>query len=154
MRARLHVVCGGGTGSLLLRNLHGAGFRVSAGPLSEIDDDTRTARTLGMEVAVLPLDGTRGPETLAKARELAVASSAVILTPFAVGKGNLTSLTLARDLPPPIPLYLVLGGEFARRDYTGGEAMRLYEGLRDRATARPRSASEVLALLLARFPPD
>ncbi len=151
---RLHIICGGGTGSHLLRNLHARGYHLSVGPLSELDDDAQTARSLGVEFAQVPTDGRPETDSLAHARKLLVAADAVILTPFAVGKGNLASLALALELSPQTPLYLVLGGEFARRDYSGGEAARLYALLRARAAAVPRTTSDLLPMLAGRFPLD
>ncbi len=150
--AHLHVVCGGGTGAQLLSRLHGLGYRITAGPLSDLDDDAQTAATLGLEVVLTPPVGVPRAGALDRVRELLAEADGVVLTPFAVGKGNLENLTLATELPLGKPLYLVVGGEFARRDHTGGEASRLYGQLRARATALPGSLHELLPLLLDRFP--
>lgn len=151
--ARLHVVCGGGTGAQLLRSLQELGYRISVGPLSELDDDAKTAVVLGLDVVCLPQDGDARARALARVRSLLAEADGVVLTPFAVGRGNLESLSLAAELPLRIPLYLVVGGEFGLRDYTGGEATRVYRHLRSRATAVPRSFHELLPLLVERFPP-
>jgi iron complex transport system ATP-binding protein len=145
--AHLHVICGGGTGSQLLRKLHERGYRLSAGPLSELDDDARTARDVGAELILVPSLAAPSSEALDRAKALLSMADAVILTPFAVGRANLTSLTLVTDVPPEIPVFLVLGGDFARRDYTGGEATALYNRLRTRAAALPRSVADLLPLL-------
>ena len=150
--ARLHVICGGGTGGLLLRRLHERGYRLSAGPLSELDDDARTGHALGIELALVAKGGGPAADPLARARALLSGSDGVILTPFAVGTGNLTSLSLPLEFAPPTRLFLVLGGEFARRDYTGGEATKLYGLLRDRATAVVRGVAELLPVLTDRYP--
>ncbi len=147
--ARFHVVCGGGTGSQLLRRLHERGYDLSAGALAENDDDAETARSLGVNVVIAPMPGGLGPPIVARLRELMLRSTAVILTPFAVGRGNLPNLETVLELPADHPLLIVVGGDFARRDYTGGVASALYGVLRSRAEFTCRSSEE-----LARWIPD
>lgn len=137
-----------------MRSLHELGYPLSTGPLSDLDADAHTARQLGVPVAIVPSGSTPSVGVLAAARELLGAARGVILTPFAVGPGNLTSLWLVLELPAAVPIFLVLGGEFARRDYTGGEATRAYEQLRSRAAIAVRSASELMVGLVKRLPPD
>ena len=151
--ARVHVICGGGTGSHLLRLLHERGYALSAGILSSNDEDTSTARELGAEVVEAP--GLRSPpeEALHQVRQALTRADAVVLTPFAVGSGNLTNLRLAAELPPAMPLYVVRGGDFSKRDYTGGLASPIYEALLKRARGAATSASSVVLLLERELPP-
>lgn len=151
---RLHVVCGGGTGGPLLRRLAAEGYRLSVGPLSVRDDDTRTAIELGADLATVDSDGTSEADALDRARTLLARADGVILTSFAVGRGNLSSLSLPLELPDDVPLFLVSATDFSRRDYTGGEATRLYRLLEARVRARPRSLYELLPILAAHLPSD
>ncbi len=149
---RFHVVCGGGTGSQLLRRLHAKGYELSAGVLAENDDDALTASALGATVVLAPIPGSIEPKILARVRRCMLRSAGVILTPFAVGRGNLPNLEVVLGLPPELPVLIVVGGEFARRDYTGGEATRIYEALRARALASVASSEDLVREVTARFP--
>ena len=51
-RGRVHLVCGGGTGSSLMRELTDRGYEVSAGVLNALDSDEVTGRELGLSMAV------------------------------------------------------------------------------------------------------
>ena len=53
-RGRVHLVCGGGTGAGLMRELADAGYEVTAGVLNALDTDEETGRELGLR------DGRRG----------------------------------------------------------------------------------------------
>ena len=48
----MHLVCGGGTGSSLMRELTDRGYEVSAGVLNALDSDEVTGRELGLSMAV------------------------------------------------------------------------------------------------------
>ena len=49
---RVHLVCGGGTGAGLMRELVDAGYDVSAGVLNALDTDEETGSELGLSMAV------------------------------------------------------------------------------------------------------
>ncbi len=151
--AHFHVVCGGGTGSQLLRRLHERGFGLSAGALAENDDDAKTASELGVEVVIAPMSGSFEPSVAARLHGLLLRSTAVILTPFAVGRGNLPNLETVLGLPADLPILIVRGGDFGRRDYTGGAATRIYGLLRSRALATSGSSEELVRVIVDRFAP-
>ena len=152
MTRHLHVFCGGGTGSHLLRLLHDSGAIVSAGFLASTDSDAETCRALGFETVTVPNPGAPSPEVLSKVRHLLRTSEAVVLTPFAVGRSNLANLELALELPEAFPIFLLSGSDFSKRDYTGGEATVVYRQLEARARGRSSSATDLVRLLFASFP--
>ena len=51
-RGRVHLICGGGTGAGMMRELADAGYEVTAGVLNALDTDEETGRELGLEMAV------------------------------------------------------------------------------------------------------
>jgi len=53
-RARIHIICGGGTGTRLMWTLIREGFRVSAGILGKGDSDYETAISLKIPIAIDP----------------------------------------------------------------------------------------------------
>ncbi len=142
---RVHVVCGGGTGGRLLRRLMGPRFEVTVGLLGSEDDDARTARSLGFRSLEARIASPFPAELVTAVREAMLRADAIVVTPFAVGRGNLINLELATDAASVRPVFLLEGGEIAKRDYTEGRATELYGILRRRA----RGASPDAAVLVA-----
>jgi iron complex transport system ATP-binding protein len=119
---RVHVICGGGTGSDLLRALHRAGCQVSAGILSMNDSDYETAGALGIfcitEPPFCPITDPARKELL----EQITAADAVIMTATPVGEGNLDNLRMLAQCAGTPVLFLAEDGRAALPDYTGGKA--------------------------------
>jgi len=128
---RVHVICGGGTGSGLLRELVDAGYDVSAGVLNALDSDEDTGRELGLPMAVEAPFSPVGDEAHAENLALIEAADLVVVTAVPVSHGNERNITAA--------LYAVAAGKpvFAAAglpdvDFTGvtrtleGAGIRLY----------------------------
>ncbi len=144
---RVHVVCGGGTGSKLLEMLHARGISFSAGILADQDSDALVCRKLGGEVVAAPPGTPAAPEVRERVLGQMRSSEALVLTPFAVGPNNLANLEIVREVSPPVPLYLVSGGDFSRRDYTGGVAGGIYRDLVARSQGQFPSAARLVEAL-------
>ncbi len=118
---RVHVICGGGSGSPALTWLTEAGYRVSVGVVHVMDTDDETARGLGLEVIEEAPFSPVGSETAAAAAAAARAAAAVVVAPMPVGPGNLRNLEVAEAaLAAGVPVIMVDGVEM--RDFTGGLA--------------------------------
>lgn len=147
---RVHVVGGGGTASRLLRLLHARSFTLSTGILSASDADARTARELGLPVVEGPDHGTPvSADVMEEQRRWLRGADAVVLTPFAIGPGNLVNLELVDELGPdgPPALWLLAPSEVSKRDYTHGEGTLVYRRIAQRARST-RTAPELVAALL------
>ena len=123
---RVHVVCGGGTGARLMYRLSEAGFTVTAGPLGNGDTDRAAADSLGVEYVPVQafggLDDASHQEHLRLIKECDIA----ILSDVAFGTGNVRSLEALAEAPRTA---LATLDPFAGRDFTDGEATRLFERL-------------------------
>jgi iron complex transport system ATP-binding protein len=116
---RVHVICGGGTGSPLLTRCAQAGYQVSVGVLHVMDTDHETARTLGCDVIEEAPFSPVGARAAAAAAAAARSAAAVIVAPMPVGPGNLRNLEVAEvALASGVPVVIVDG--VAERDFTGG----------------------------------
>ena len=69
-RGRVHLVCGGGTGAGMMRELVDAGYEVTAGVLNALDTDEETGRELGLHMAVEAPFSPVGDEAHAENLEL------------------------------------------------------------------------------------
>lgn len=142
---RIHVFCGGGTGSRLIQLLSERGHQVSVGILAPGDADLEVVDKLSL-VCVrtsLPRQPPE-PSTLKEARALLATSEVLAVTPFAVGRANVANLELAEEFSRSRPLLHLEGLPITDRDYTEGRATQLYNLLQARATAKGRTPSELL----------
>ncbi len=94
-RGRVHLVCGGGTGAGLMRELVDAGYEVSAGVLNALDTDEETGRELGLQMAVEAPFSPVGDEAHAENLELMRAADLVIVTAVPVSHGNARNIEAA-----------------------------------------------------------
>ncbi|HQJ98232.1 MAG TPA: ABC transporter ATP-binding protein [Thermoleophilia bacterium] len=87
-KGRIHVVCGGGTGAGLMRELVDAGWEVSAGVLNALDTDEEAGRELGLRMVVEAPFSPVGDETHTENVALMRTADLVILTDVPVSRGN------------------------------------------------------------------
>ncbi|MCH8283707.1 MAG: ABC transporter ATP-binding protein [Chloroflexi bacterium] len=123
---RVHVVCGGGTGGRLMYELLRAGFEVTAGVLGAGDADRRAADILGVEYVPAPAFGGIDDHAHAAHLGLLDAAEVVVLCETPFGANNLRNLEALRGRSR---LLTIQTRPFAERDYTGGEAQRMFDGL-------------------------
>jgi len=129
---RVHVICGGGTGTRLLLALHGRGYGVTAAGLNEGDTDAEVAQMLDIPFAREASFSPLSPEALAEAARLAHSADVVLLTPVPFGRANLANLEAALALRRAGKPVLCLNDpdeDFAARDFTGGAAGTLWREL-------------------------
>lgn len=144
---RIHVVCGGGTGSDILYLLHARGFTVTCGILNVLDTDYGTAVRLGLPcVAEPPFHGIT-PESLSDLRGYLDHADAVIVTAMPIGRGNIDNLRVLLDYRKPMFLFY-RDGNSAMEDYTGGDADAVLTELQARGALRIEGAEQLLARLL------
>ena len=92
----MHLVCGGGTGSTLMRELTDRGYDVSAGVLNALDSDEVTGRELGLPMAVEAPFSPIGDDAHAENLRLMADADFVILTAVPLGHGNARNLDAVR----------------------------------------------------------
>jgi iron complex transport system ATP-binding protein len=124
---RIHVMCGGGSGSSIIGRLHLNGFELSSGVLSIGDLDWKIAKENDVEIAEeVPFVGI-SDEAYNMNREIASKADAIILTGLYFGKSNIRNLELLleKELEGK-PLLILEDESFAERDHTGGSGLQLY----------------------------
>ncbi|HHX50932.1 MAG TPA: ABC transporter ATP-binding protein [Clostridia bacterium] len=127
---RVHLICGGGTGSFIMDRLVQNGYQVSCGVLNIGDSDWSKAKSLGLElVEEAPFTGIR-PEIYKKNQRLIQSADVVVVMPIPFGTGNLGNLLQAREAAlEGKSLILVGDDQVEKRDFTGGKATRVYREL-------------------------
>lgn len=127
---RLHLICGGGTGAFLMEQLIQQGYRVTGGVLNIGDSDWAKAKALGIRIVEeVPFQAIK-KETYERNKELLEEAEVIIVLPIPFGHGNVGNLYQALQARRAGKPVLLVGDEdIAQRDFTGGEATRVYEEL-------------------------
>ena len=122
-RGKIHLICGGGSGSPLMRELLEAGFSLSLGVVNQLDSDEELARKLGIPVVQEKPFSPFSPSTMEEAYQLAQKADFIVIAPTYWGRGNLPNLDLAERLVLEGKAVLILEEALnPRLDYTEGAA--------------------------------
>jgi iron complex transport system ATP-binding protein len=144
----VHLICGAGTGSMLMKTLTDLGFMVTAGVLNVSDTDFQTAEYLKVPVVA---ETPFSPITeKAQKANLAMVTRAnmVVVTSVPFGLGNLQNLEAAKEaLKQKIPTYLLQDVPIEMRDFTGGKATVLFAELKQLGAVFVKDQEELLRLL-------
>lgn len=140
--ARVHVVCGGGTGARLMYELQRAGFTVTAGVLGAGDTDRSAADILGVDYVPVTAFSPIDRELHARHIDLVEASDVTVLCDLPIGTDNLRNL---EALTSARRLVLIESSPFPERDFTEGAALKLFEALTP--VARCRTTNEAIAAI-------
>ena len=129
-KSTVHVICGAGTGTMLLKTLIDEGFNVTAGVLNMLDTDYEACELLNIPVV------TEAPFSFITERlyeenlEMIKAAGMVVVTSVPFGSGNLRNLEAAKAaIRYGIPTYVVEEVSIERRDFTGGRATQMMADL-------------------------
>ncbi|VUT26804.1 MAG: Cobalamin import ATP-binding protein BtuD [Candidatus Methanolliviera sp. GoM_oil] len=128
---RVHVICGGGSGSTLLDKLVRIGYNVTAGVLNVLDEDYETSRILGINIATESPFSQISEASYKKNVEMISESNAVILTDLFFGPGNLKNLEAVKmAIHHNKPVISIEGSKIEERDFSNENATMLYNKLR------------------------
>ena len=144
----VHMICGAGTGSPVMKVLTDEGYVVTAGVLNLLDTDQETAKLLGVatsnEAPFSPITGEAHKSNLQMMRK----SNVVVITPTQFGEGNLRNLVAAQTaLKEGIPVILLEDGPLSERDFTNGKATEYITKLKEDGAVTVASTAELLAVL-------
>jgi iron complex transport system ATP-binding protein len=148
---RVHVVCGGGSGRDIMRELVSLGYTVTAGALNLLDSDEEFCQTENISMAVEDPFTQLSDEVRARHRALMTDTEAIVIAPFAVGEGNLVNMLDTLPFAALHPCFLLGGPPHEGRDFTGGKAADAYARLL-RAGAKEVADLTQLCAALALLP--
>lgn len=145
---RVHVLSGGGTGGPVLKALHDRGFSVSTGVLNVLDTDFENATDLHIPtVAEIPF-AQISDEAHSSNLSMIDESSAVVVTRFPVGPGNLKNLEAAMHaIAGSKKVFILTPPDGKDYDFVGGKAETLVERLVASGAIRVRNIHDLLSAL-------
>ncbi|MCK5558734.1 MAG: heme ABC transporter ATP-binding protein, partial [Candidatus Hydrogenedentes bacterium] len=143
---RVHVICGGGTASDLIRRLVIDGYTVSAGVLNEGDSDHLVATSLAAEVVDIPPFSPVSDSAHARNLELARAANLVIVSPVPIGEGNLKNLEAALEASSS-RVRTIMFSSFENQDFCSGKAAAIFRKLVENGVSIVDDTSGIFEIL-------
>jgi iron complex transport system ATP-binding protein len=145
---RIHVLCGGGSGGPLLRQLVERGFSLSAGVLNVLDSDYECAADLHIPVvAEVPFSQISDEMHEENIRRID-ASRSVVVSRFPVGPGNFKNLEAAKyALDKGKKVYIISSPDHPSIDFIGGRADSYLRALAAAGAREVPSVDELLRVL-------
>jgi len=144
----IHLICGGGTGSPVMKTLLDEGYRVTAGVLNLLDTDQETAQLLKIPItSEAPFSPITEEAHRANLKMISKAN-VLVITPTQFGDGNLRNLNAAETaLEKGIPTILLEDGPIEERDFTNGKATNYLTKLKNNGAITVKSTSELVHFL-------
>jgi iron complex transport system ATP-binding protein len=144
----VHLICGAGTGSPIMKMLLDEGYRVSAGVLNLLDTDQETAQLLEIPTTnEAPFSPITDEPYKANLKMISQAD-VLVVTPTQFGDGNLRNLEAAEiALKNGITTILVEDGPIEERDFTQGKATEYFKRLRNKGAASVKSIKELVQFI-------
>jgi iron complex transport system ATP-binding protein len=144
----VHMVCGGGTGSSVMKALTDEGYTVTAGVLNLLDTDHETAQLLKIPTANEAPFSPITEEAHKTNLEMVRKANVLVVTPTQFGGGNLRNLGAAETaLKEGIPTVLLENGPCEERDFTKGQATKMLTKLKESGAVTVHGTAELLAYL-------
>ena len=156
---RVHVVCGGGSGEVMMRALVDAHIPFVAGALNIGDSDHTLALRLASDVIVEQPYAPISQETLVRVRASFAQVSLLVICPMPIGTGNIVLLREAvQAAQQGVPVLLLAPDDgqtrtsedalqrtgIDRRDYTDGDGVMLVRQLLDAGAGVVTSVGEAI----------
>jgi iron complex transport system ATP-binding protein len=147
-RCAVHLICGAGTGTALMKILLDEGYSVTAGVLNVLDTDFETAQFLKIPVTTEAPFSPIAEKTHKANLKMISEASTVVLTSVPFGDGNLQNLEAALvAVKMGIPTFVVEELPNERRDFTGGKATALLMELKSKGAEFVTDQTELLSRL-------
>lgn len=147
-KRRLHLICGGGSGSLIMSNLKVDGFLVSCGVLNVMDTDYETAEALEIPVVSEAPFSQISDNTYKENIEMIKSSEIVVLANVEFGYGNLSNLeAIEQALDIGKKVMILQESSITKRDYTKGEATEIYKRIIEKGAILVHNVEELFKFL-------
>lgn len=147
-KRRLHLICGGGSGSSIMSSLKVDGFLVSCGVLNVMDTDYETAKALEIPVVSEAPFSQISDNTYKENIEMIKSSEIVVLANVEFGYGNLSNLkAIEQALDIGKKVMILQETSITERDYTKGEATEIYKRIIEKGAILVHNVEELFKFL-------
>ena len=147
-KCSIHLICGAGTGTALMKILLEEGHTVTAGVLNVLDTDFETAEFLKIPVTTeAPFSTITEPAHKAN-MDMIKKARMVVVTSVPFGHGNIQNLEAAKKaLEKKIPTFVIEEVPIEKRDFTQGQATKLLLELKAQGASFVKNTNELLSML-------
>jgi iron complex transport system ATP-binding protein len=147
-KCSIHLICGAGTGTALMKILLDEGYSVTAGVLNVLDTDFETAQFLKIPAATEAPFSPITEETRKTNFAMISKAGMVVLTSVPFGYGNIQNLEAAKEaLERGIPVFVLNEIPIENRDFTQGRATALFDDLKAEGATFVKDQKELLSRL-------
>jgi iron complex transport system ATP-binding protein len=147
-KCTIHVICGAGTGTQLLKTFQDEGYNVTAGVLNVADSDLETCELLKVTSVSDPPFSAITNESHEANVGMVKNANIVVLTSVPFGLGNIKNIEAAIEaVKSGITTYVVEDSPIEERDYTNGKATILMQKLRENCAIFVKSQAELCAII-------
>lgn len=140
---RAHVIGGGEEAVSILSLLQEAGYQLSVGPVTREDSSYQFAAYHHLPVITLPPFSPITDDCHGKHLALMRQAGVIVVPSIPFGPGNLRNLEAVAELCSSLPVLLLEEKPIFSRDYCGGQALAIYEKIKEKG-ARTFSDGEAL----------
>lgn len=140
---------GGGSASKIMKELIDRGYEVSMGVVNVFDADFETAQIFGVPCVVEAPFSPITSESHRKNMDLISRSQLLILCNVPFGSGNLLNLKAALWAIKERRIKVIIHDEtpIKERDYTGGEARKIFHNLLEEGALVVKKEDEIISLV-------
>lgn len=163
-KCAIHMICGAGTGTYLMKTLVDEGYSVTAGVLNVLDSDYEACELLKVLVVSTPPFSAITDQAYADNLDLIFNAGMLVITAVPFGSGNIRNLEAAKvALQNGIATYVINEVPIESRDFADGKATQLMAELKALGAVFVAHPSDLPSLLniskdklsmLDRQPPD
>jgi cobalamin transport system ATP-binding protein len=144
----IHIICGAGTGTTIMKALVGEGYNVTAGVLNILDTDYETTELLKIPTVTEAPFSPIAKQTKQANLEMISKAAIVVMTSVPFGYGNIQNLEAAIEAAKlGIRTYVIDEVPIQSRDFTGGKATALLSELRNAGAIFVKHPSELPTLV-------
>jgi iron complex transport system ATP-binding protein len=149
-RCAIHIICGAGTGTLIMKALVDEGYTVTAGVLNMLDTDYETCELLKIPTITEAPFSPITEQTQNANLDLISKAAIVVMTSVPFGYGNLPNLEAALEAANRgIRTYVIDEVPIESRDFTGGKATQLLQTLKNSGAVFVKRPADLPTLVSA-----
>jgi iron complex transport system ATP-binding protein len=144
----IHIICGAGTGTVIMKALADEGYDVTAGVLNMLDTDYETAELLKIPTVTEAPFSPITEQTKQANLDMINKAAIVVMTSVPFGYGNLQNIEAAIEAAKKgIRTYVIDEVSIESRDFTGGKATAMIAELRNIGAIFVKHPSELPTLV-------
>ncbi len=149
-KCAIHVICGAGTGTIIMKALVDEGYTVTAGVLNTLDTDYETAQILNIPAVTEAPFSPITQQSQQANMDMIGKAAIVVMTSVPFGYGNLPNLEAALEATRQgTKTYVIDEVPIETRDFTSGRATALMEKLKEFGAVFVKRPSELPTLVNA-----